>query len=75
LATIEVATSGARKRKKPSPSFDASYKAGINFFDTANGYSNGVSEEILGKAIKLFHWPHENIVIATKLFSCRAHQG
>ena len=29
------------------PILEASYKVGINFFDTANGYSNGVSKEIL----------------------------
>jgi len=51
------------------PILEASYNAGINFYDTANGYSNGVSEEILGKAIKKFNWPRENIVIATKLWS------
>jgi aryl-alcohol dehydrogenase-like predicted oxidoreductase len=28
------------------------YNAGINFFDTVNAYSNGVSEIILGKALK-----------------------
>jgi aryl-alcohol dehydrogenase-like predicted oxidoreductase len=55
------------------PILDASFKAGINFFDTANGYSNGVSEQILGKAIKKFNWPRENIVIATKLWAPVGH--
>lgn len=45
------------------------YESGINFFDTANVYSSGVSEEILGKAIKKFNWRRENIVIATKVFA------
>lgn len=45
------------------------YESGINFFDTANGYSNGVSEEILGKAIKKFNWRRENVVIATKVWA------
>lgn len=41
-------------------------EAGINFFDTANLYSNGSSEEILGRALK--DYAHrENVVIATKL--------
>lgn len=35
--------------------------------------SNGVSEEILGKAIKKFSWPRENIVIATKLWAPVGH--
>ncbi|CEG82482.1 Putative Aryl-alcohol dehydrogenase (NADP) [Rhizopus microsporus] len=44
------------------------YEAGINFFDTANIYSNGESERVLGKAIKKFNMPRSRIVIATKLF-------
>ncbi len=39
---------------------------GVNFFDTANLYSKGTSEEIVGKALKDFS-KRENIVIATKL--------
>ncbi len=39
---------------------------GINFFDTANMYSNGSSEEILGKALKDFT-NRDSVVIATKL--------
>lgn len=39
---------------------------GINFFDTANLYSKGTSEETLGKALKDFT-RRENVVIATKL--------
>ena len=41
-------------------------EAGINFFDTANMYSNGSSEEILGRALKDFT-NRDAIVIATKL--------
>ncbi|KAF1801975.1 NADP-dependent oxidoreductase domain-containing protein [Mucor lusitanicus] len=41
-------------------------KLGINFFDTADTYSNGTSEEILGKAIKGME--RSRIVIATKVF-------
>lgn len=43
------------------------YKAGINFFDTANIYSNGQSEIVLGKAIKKFDMPRSRIVVATKV--------
>jgi aryl-alcohol dehydrogenase-like predicted oxidoreductase len=46
----------------------AAYDAGINTFDTANAYSNGVSEEILGRAIKKHSLPRDEIVIMTKLF-------
>ncbi len=41
---------------------------GINFFDTANVYSLGASEEILGKALKDYA-SRDEIVIATKVFS------
>lgn len=51
------------------------YDSGINFFDTANGYSSGVSEEILGKAIKKYSWRRENIVIATKVWAPVGHRG
>lgn len=37
--------------------------------DTANVYSNGVSEEILGKAIKKYHMDRDRIVIATKVYN------
>ena len=40
--------------------------AGINFFDTANIYSAGSSEEILGKALNDFA-DRDEVVIATKL--------
>ncbi|ORZ06258.1 NADP-dependent oxidoreductase domain-containing protein [Absidia repens] len=45
------------------------YAAGINFFDTADIYSGGVSERILGKAIKQFNMPRGRIVVATKGYS------
>jgi aryl-alcohol dehydrogenase-like predicted oxidoreductase len=41
-------------------------EAGINFFDTANMYSNGSSEEILGRALKDFA-DRDDVVIATKV--------
>lgn len=40
---------------------------GINFFDTANGYSAGTSEEYLGRALKN-SIPRENVVIASKVY-------
>ncbi|KAJ8495280.1 hypothetical protein ONZ45_g1792 [Pleurotus djamor] len=44
------------------------YDHGIQTFDTADVYSNGVSEVILGKAIKQFNFPRDEIVVMTKLF-------
>jgi len=46
---------------------------GINFFDTANVYSLGTSEEYLGRALKDFA-KREEVVIATKVYN-RMHEG
>lgn len=46
---------------------------GINFFDTANVYSDGTSEEIVGKVLKE-HTRRDEVVIATKVFN-RMHKG
>ncbi|KAF5855145.1 hypothetical protein ETB97_009832 [Aspergillus alliaceus] len=51
------------------PVLDYCYQAGLNFFDTANTYSNGDSEIILGKAIKQYNWNRESIVVATKVWA------
>ena len=44
-------------------------EAGITFFDTADIYSRGESEEILGRGLKHFKVPREEAVIATKVFN------
>ena len=41
--------------------------AGINFIDTADVYSEGLSETILGNALKRLKVPRENVVVATKV--------
>jgi aryl-alcohol dehydrogenase-like predicted oxidoreductase len=46
--------------------FGACREAGINFFDTADQYNGGRSEEILGR---LIHGSREELVIATKCFN------
>ncbi|KAH7923715.1 aryl-alcohol dehydrogenase [Leucogyrophana mollusca] len=47
----------------------AAYDAGINTFDTADMYSNGESEVILGNAIKKLNLPRDEIVVMTKLYN------
>jgi len=59
----------ATEEAEALPLLQTCFESGFNFFDTANGYSNGVSEEILGKAIKKYDWPRHNIVIATKVWA------
>jgi aryl-alcohol dehydrogenase-like predicted oxidoreductase len=43
------------------------YDAGVNFFDTAEEYSGGQSEIVLGQAIKKFGWKQNDLVISTKV--------
>lgn len=49
------------------PIIQKALELGINFFDTANVYSIGVSEEILGRALRDFA-RRDEVVIATKVF-------
>ncbi len=46
--------------------FRQAMEAGINFFDTANVYSSGASEEVLGRFLKQ-HVRREDVVVATKV--------
>jgi len=54
------------------PLLKAAYDRGLTTWDTANIYSNGVSEEVIGKAIKKYNLPRDKLVILTK---CFAHVG
>ncbi|KAG2122768.1 aryl-alcohol dehydrogenase [Suillus clintonianus] len=45
------------------------YEAGIQTFDTADTYSNGYSEVILGRVIKKLNLPRDEIVVMTKVFN------
>ena len=51
------------------PFIKRALEAGINFFDTADVYSLGASEEVLGRALKDFADSRERIVVATKVCS------
>lgn len=44
------------------------YDKGLRTFDTADVYSNGKSEELIGKFIKKYNIPRDRIVILTKLY-------
>jgi aryl-alcohol dehydrogenase-like predicted oxidoreductase len=50
------------------PFIKEALEKGINFFDTADMYSLGKSEEVLGRALKDFGPSRDKIVIATKVF-------
>ena len=49
------------------PIIKRAVEAGINFFDTANAYSDGTSEEIVGRALAEFT-RRDEVVLATKVF-------
>ena len=57
------------EEEESRPLIQRALELGINFFDTADIYSHGVSEEILGRALKDFGPERERLVIATKVFS------
>ncbi len=44
------------------------YDAGINFFDNAEGYANGQSEEVMGAALAKFGWPRDTFLVSSKVF-------
>ena len=53
--------------KQSRPFIKRALEAGINFFDTANVYSDGTSEEIVGRALRDFA-RRDEVVLATKVF-------
>jgi aryl-alcohol dehydrogenase (NADP+) len=72
LGTLAYGTPDWRKWVLPEadsrPFIRRALELGINFFDTADMYSRGVSEEILGRALRDFAPRREAVVIATKVF-------
>ncbi|MEJ2352641.1 MAG: aldo/keto reductase [Anaerolineales bacterium] len=71
LGTMTYGTSQWRDwvldEEESRPFIQRALEMGINFFDTADMYSRGVSEEVLGRALKDFA-RREEVVIATKVF-------
>jgi aryl-alcohol dehydrogenase-like predicted oxidoreductase len=73
----DPATQGAHEwalnDDEAQPFFRQALELGITFWDTANVYQAGTSEELVGRAIKLYA-RREDIVLATKVF-VRMHDG
>lgn len=46
----------------------AAYDAGVNFFDNAEAYAHGKSEEIMGEAFRRLGWRRGSYLVSTKLF-------
>lgn len=55
------------EEEESRPFIRQALEAGINFFDTADVYSLGASEQILGRALKEFGPPRDRLVVATKV--------
>lgn len=53
--------------EEAKPIFKKAIELGINYFDTANVYQLGTSEEVTGKLIKEFNLDRDDIVVATKV--------
>lgn len=46
----------------------AAYDAGVNFFDNAEVYANGKSEEVMGAALKQLSWRRGSYLVSTKIY-------
>ena len=57
------------EEEESKPFIRRALDAGINFFDTADVYSLGVSEEITGRTLRDSGIPRDRLVVATKVFS------
>ena len=58
----------ALNEEQSRPFIKHALELGINFFDTANVYSNGGSEVVVGKALRDFAASRDDVVIASKVF-------
>ena len=46
----------------------AAYDAGVNFFDNAQAYAKGKSEEVMGAALKKLGWRRSSYLVSTKFY-------
>ena len=65
---------GQLQQDEASTLVKTAFDAGINFFDTADVYSEGAAEHMLGEALRGLGLPRGEVVIATKAFG-RVHPG
>jgi voltage-dependent potassium channel beta subunit len=57
---------GATEDQTAESCVDRAYELGINFFDTANVYARGKSEEVVGRSLRKY--PRDSYVVATKVY-------
>nr|POE47179.1 putative voltage-gated potassium channel subunit beta [Quercus suber] len=59
---------GTQKGNIVKDCLETAWNHGINFFDTAEVYSNGQCEVEMGRALKELNWPRDEYVLSTKIF-------
>jgi aryl-alcohol dehydrogenase-like predicted oxidoreductase len=59
---------GTQKGSVVKDCMQAAWDNGVNFFDTAEVYSNGECEIEMGQAFKELAWPRDEYVLSTKVF-------
>ena len=66
---------GGLQQAAVNPIIKCAFDAGVNFFDTANVYSLGESERLLGQGLKDVGLPREEIVVATKAYGVMVEES
>src|SRR5215475_9945777 len=59
---------GAIDQKGADQLIKVAFEDGVNFFDTADAYSDGASERTLGQSFKNLNIPRKGVVVATKVY-------
>lgn len=54
--------------RKATECMSVAYEAGVNFFDNAEVYAGGQSEEVMGQVFKKLAWPRLNYIVSSKYF-------
>ena len=54
--------------KAAADCMSAAYEAGVNFFDNAEVYARGKSEEVMGSALKQLNWRRSSYLVSTKFY-------
>jgi voltage-dependent potassium channel beta subunit len=63
-----VTFSNQADSKLAAEMMSAAYDAGVNFFDNAEVYANGRSEEVMGAALKQLAWRRSSYLVSTKFY-------
>ena len=59
---------GAMDDKAVREMMAVAFDQGINYFDNAESYGDGVAEECMGRVLKTLSWPRVRYIVSTKFF-------